>query len=120
MRRIESIVGENIYWLIRNAELTERELAREIGSSQSYINKLKNGRLKLSSLDVIHRLSRSFGISMEDLLDSDFSTKKPIRYLGVNQWENCKVFVLQDTPLGPQPSFVNIEELSKEFSEGES
>lgn len=109
---MEDQVCANINWLIKNKKLTEQELADLAGTTQSYINKIKNGKVKMNLLKVISQISQKCQISLDELLNDNLEHKKNPQFLEKKSWEQLKVFVLVETPLGPQPSFVDLEELS--------
>ena len=57
---IERYVQEILRWLIAHQNLTEKEVASALGVSQSYINKLKNGKICLRSLKTVFHLLENY------------------------------------------------------------
>lgn len=108
---LERTISENINWLIQEGRVTERELAKIAGTSQSSINKLKNGKSRLTSLEILFRIGQNFGFSIDELINTPLKKKRSIKYAGEQDWAKCKVFVLLETPFGPRPSFIELSEL---------
>jgi transcriptional regulator with XRE-family HTH domain len=50
-------------------DMTQTELARKVGVSQTYIAKLEAGEKKNPSLDVLKKLARALGVPVTELLE---------------------------------------------------
>ena len=60
----ESMKGklrDAILQILSDSGLSERELASTLGVSQSYINKIKNGKIDLKTLEMFFRLVEMYG-----------------------------------------------------------
>ena len=45
----------------------ERVLASQTGLSESYLNRLKNGRIKSPSVRIASKIARAFGLAIEEI-----------------------------------------------------
>ena len=60
--------GQRLRSLRRQAGLSQRTLAQEVGVDFSYISKLENNRLPAPSAETVIRLAEAIGASSEELL----------------------------------------------------
>jgi transcriptional regulator with XRE-family HTH domain len=58
-------VSEKLRTIRKKNGLTQAELARRVGVSRSYINKIENGEAK-PSLALLERIASILGVSMKD------------------------------------------------------
>ena len=65
--RLEVVVGKNIRSLRRAAELTQEELAAEVGVDMRYLGGIERGQ-ENPSLAVIARIAKALGVSASSLL----------------------------------------------------
>ena len=65
--RLEVVVGKNIRSLRRAAELTQEELAAEVGVDMRYLGGIERGQ-EIPSLAVIARIAKALGVSASSLL----------------------------------------------------
>jgi len=65
--RLEVVVGKNIRSLRRAAELTQEELAAEVGVDMRYMGGIERGQ-ENPSLAVIARIAKALGVSASSLL----------------------------------------------------
>lgn len=62
------IFGDNLVSLLRDAKMTRRELADEIGVSEAMISYYINKR-KMPSFKILLKMAYVFGISLDELAD---------------------------------------------------
>ena len=62
------IFGDNLVSLLRDAKMTRRELADEIGVSEAMISYYINKR-KIPSFKILLKMAYVFGISLDELAD---------------------------------------------------
>ncbi|UCC31317.1 MAG: helix-turn-helix transcriptional regulator [Phycisphaerales bacterium] len=63
-----SAFGQRLRELRRQAGLSQRRLAKEVGVDFSYVSKLENDRLPAPSAETVIRLAEAIGASTEELL----------------------------------------------------
>ena len=61
-------LGSTIRKLRERAGLTQDELATKAGISQPYLSQLEAGSVKRPAVQVVHRLAKALGVTIEDLL----------------------------------------------------
>ena len=70
------MVGKNIRLLRLKSDLTMNELSKKCEVSQSYISDLENGKIKRPSAIKLTRIAEALGVSINELLDSDYDKSK--------------------------------------------
>lgn len=65
---MEPTFGQRLRELRRQAGLSQRRLAEEVGVDFSYVSKLENDRLPAPSADTTIRLATAMGVPPEELL----------------------------------------------------
>jgi len=66
-------VGINIYQARFDADMTQAQLADEVGYSSQHISSVETGRL-VPSLELINRIARATGVTVATLMDPDGQT----------------------------------------------
>lgn len=67
--------GENLKNIRNNQRLSQREMARRLNISQSYLGDLENNR-KNVSLYVVSKLAKQLNISINKLINDDIEIRK--------------------------------------------
>lgn len=67
--------GENLKQIRSNKRLSQREMARRLNISQSYLGDLENNR-KNVSLYVVSKLAKQLNISINKLINDDIEIRK--------------------------------------------
>jgi transcriptional regulator with XRE-family HTH domain len=73
-------VGARIRAFRKAAGLTQSELAEAVGIEPESVNRIENAKLNPSS-QTLHRVARSLGIKLADLLNDDAPVQAPKPYL---------------------------------------
>ena len=60
-------IGENIYRLLKQKRMTQRELAKRIGTHEDTLSRWMTGQRQPSAYALL-RISRVLGVSMEELM----------------------------------------------------
>ena len=60
-------IGNNIYRLLKQRHMTQRELAKRIGTHEDTLSRWINGQRQPSAFALL-RISRVLGVSMEELM----------------------------------------------------
>jgi transcriptional regulator with XRE-family HTH domain len=60
-------LGSTIKRLRKRQDLEQQELAAKAGVSQPYLSKLEAGRMKNPTLDVLRKLAKALGVTLEEL-----------------------------------------------------
>ena len=72
LRELHSRIAKNIFYLRKQHNLTQQELAEKIGVTRSMVNMLESGRRTLR-LRTLIGISVGLGVSLESLLAADIS-----------------------------------------------
>lgn len=63
-------VGKKIALLRRAKELTQKELAKEIGISTVYLSQIETGKYQHPSVRLLSRIAEALKAELDDLIDS--------------------------------------------------
>ena len=91
-------LGERLRQLRQDRNLTQPELAHEMGIEQSYLSKLENGKY-VSSSDVFSRILEVFALSVGDFVDAlDHGSRLQLRQIPdvASHFDHQKQLILGD------------------------
>lgn len=74
---LELSIGERVAYYRRRRGLTQLALAGLVGRTQSWVEKIENGRALLDRISVVRELARALDISLHDLLPDDVADIEP-------------------------------------------
>lgn len=61
--------GQALRAILKEHHVTQAELARAIGSSNSYVSQLMVGKVKEPSISIASKIADALGVTVQDFLD---------------------------------------------------